>query len=63
MKLSDIVLIEFNVRRWNLAGDANGSKREWDSWNVGFAVETVSLLFPGSEHYKVASVHREEVSF
>ena len=66
----DVILLECTIKRWNTDrvnlghGFTNGRQsREWTTWDVGFTLDAISILFPGSEYYKDPVPDSEDVVF
>ena len=56
LKTGDIVVVEMAVIRWPIKEEnASGKKiwrnrKEWKKWNVDFRLESVAVLYPGSDY-------------
>ena len=68
----DIVLLECSIKRWNtdkgnlghgFTSGRQSTTRNWSAWDVGFVLDAISLLFPGSEFYKDPVPKSEDVVF
>ncbi|KAF7790456.1 hypothetical protein EIP86_001411 [Pleurotus ostreatoroseus] len=56
LKKGDIVVVEMSITRWAIKDEnekekTNWKKRkEWKKWNVDFRLESVALIYPGSDY-------------
>lgn len=71
LKRGDIILVEFYVTRWTprtTSSSTRGDKKPafaqrtvWNNYVVEFRMDAISVLYPGSDYFKVAT--RPDESF